>query len=246
MFHTFQDKLIFLPTQLPNDFAYSFDKPFQELFLTANDGARLNALHFEVDNPKGLILYFHGNAGDLSRWGEITSKFTDFGYDVIVMDYRGYGKSTGERSESALNEDAQLFYDYAKERFEEQQIILYGRSLGTGLASYLTSINQPGKLILETPYYSLLEVAKDRFPLLPVKQLIKYTIPSHKYLADTKVPIRIFHGTEDRVVPYESGVKLYESIENADRKLYTIPNGRHNDLDQFEIYQNGIQSELGN
>ncbi|MCL6266005.1 alpha/beta hydrolase [Flagellimonas myxillae] len=244
MFYTFQEKLIFLPTQLPQDYQYSFDQPFEELFLDTPDGSRLNALHFVLENPKGLILYFHGNAGDLSRWGQIASTFTELGYEVIVMDYRGYGKSTGERSEELLYEDAQRFYDLAKEKHPEEKIIVYGRSLGTGIASHLVSNNKPKKLVLETPYYSLLEVAQGRFPFLPVNYMLKYRLPSHKYLESVSAPIRIFHGTEDRIVPYASGEKLFKSIQQQDKIMYTIPNGQHNDLDQFEIYQNGIKKEL--
>ncbi|WP_237561726.1 alpha/beta hydrolase [Flagellimonas algicola] len=244
MFYTFQEKLIFLPTQLPSDYAYSFDQPFEELFLEAPDGAQLNALHFKVNNPKGLVLYFHGNAGDLSRWGSIGSTFTNLGYEIVVMDYRGYGKSSGERSEAVLYADAQLFYDHVKGIYDESQIVLYGRSLGTGIASHLASNNTPKKLILETPYYSLVDVAKGRFPILPVGQMLRYRLPSFQYLKSVQAPIRIFHGTEDRVVPYESGKKLFESIPKSDKKMYTIPGGRHNDLEGFEIYKNGLKSEL--
>ncbi|MEX0360920.1 MAG: alpha/beta hydrolase [Allomuricauda sp.] len=244
MFYTFQEKLIFLPTQLPNDYEYSFDQPFEELFLDAPDGAQLNALHFMVDNPKGLVLYFHGNAGDLSRWGNIGTAFTALGYEIVVMDYRGYGKSSGERSEELLYADAQLFYDHVRGIYDESQIILYGRSLGTGIASHLGSNNNPKKLILETPYYSLVDVAKGRFPILPVGQIMRYKLPSFEFLKSVEAPIRIFHGTEDRVVPYESGKKLFNSISNPDKKMYTIPGGRHNDLDGFEIYKNGLKLEL--
>lgn len=244
MFYSLQEKLIFLPTQLPKDYEYSFSHDFEEIFLDTPDGAVLNALHFKTDKPKGLVLYFHGNAGDLSRWGFITSDFVDLGYDVLVMDYRGYGKSTGERSEKALYEDAQRFYDHAKEIHQEDKIIVYGRSLGSGIAAHLASNNNPKKLILETPYYSLVDVAQDRFPILPVKSLLKYKMNSFEYIQKVQAPIRIFHGTEDKIVPYESGNKLYKSIPHSNKKLYTIPNGEHNNLNDFEVYQNGIRNEL--
>ncbi len=244
MFYTLQEKMIFLPDQLPEDYTYSFEDPFEELFLDTPDGGRLNALHFTIDDPKGLILYFHGNAGDLSRWGHIGASFTQFGYEVLIMDYRGYGKSVGERTEDILYQDAQLFYELAKERFEEKDIILYGRSLGTGIASFIASKNAPKKLILETPYFSLVDVAKGRFPFLPVGYLMKYKLPSHTYLQEVKAPIRIFHGTNDRVVPYKSGKKLFESISNPDKVIYTVPEGEHNNLEGFKVYQDGIEKEL--
>lgn len=244
MFYSLQEKLIFLPTQLPSDFEYTFDHDFEEIFLEATDKARLNALHFKTKDPKGLVLYFHGNAGDLSRWGEISSAFVDLGYNVLVMDYRGYGKSTGERSEEKLYSDAQLFYDFALDSYSEKDIVLYGRSLGSGIAAYLAAHNRPRKLILETPYYSLMDVAQDRFPFLPVKQMLTYELKSFEYVQQVKAPIRIFHGTEDSVVPFSSGNKLYEAIPNADKKMYVIPDGGHNNLSSFELYQNGIREEL--
>src|SRR5690606_27747080 len=113
----FQESFIFLPSTLPQEYSFSFPTPFEELFLESEDGAVLNALHFKAENPKGVILYFHGNAGDLSRWGEITQGFTKHSYDVLVMDYRTYGKSKGKLSEESLYSDAQLFYDYVNELY---------------------------------------------------------------------------------------------------------------------------------
>ncbi len=244
MLYTLQEKLIFLPTQLPDNYEYSFTHNFEEIFLNSPDGARLNAIHFKRENPKGLILYFHGNAGDLSRWGEITSSFVELGYDILVMDYRTYGKSTGKLSEAALFKDAQLFYEYVVNLYAEESIIIYGRSLGASIATHLASNNTPAKLILETPFYNLLDVAQDRFPFLPVKHVLKYKLNSFEYIQNVKSPIRIFHGTDDNIVAYASGKKLFDVISNKDKKLYTIENGNHNDLNDFEAYQKGIRIEL--
>ena len=124
-------------------------------------------------------MYFHGNAGDLSRWGQIVSYYVDLQYDVFIMDYRTYGKSTGKLSEQALYDDAKVCYDYLKEKFDPSRITLYGRSLGTGIATQLASFNKAQRLILETPYYSLVDVAKERFPFLPVQSLMQYELPSY-------------------------------------------------------------------
>lgn len=244
MLHNFQEKLIFLPSQLPLDYEYSFAQNFEEFFLDTEDGARLNALHFKTKDSKGLILYFHGNAGDLSRWGKIASGFLDLGYDVLVMDYRTYGKSTGKLSEEALYSDAQLFYDHALNIYAEEDIIIYGRSLGTGIATQLASNNTPKKLILETPFYSLLDVAKKRLPFLPLKQVLKYSMPSFKNIQKVSLPICIFHGTDDTVVAYASGKKLFDVIPNPNKKMYTILGGAHNNLANFEVYWTGIREEL--
>tara|TARA_R110002124_G_scaffold129985_2_gene291742 strand:- start:3047 stop:3868 length:822 start_codon:yes stop_codon:yes gene_type:complete len=239
----FQKKLLFLPTTLEQNYQYQFDYPFEELFLKTEDNATINALHFKVNNPKGVILYFHGNAGDLSRWGKITEYFVAMQYDVLVMDYRTYGKSTGKLSEQAFYKDAQFCYDYLLKHYSEKEITLYGRSLGTGIASYLVSKNQPRQLILETPYYSILDIAKQRFPMFPVNQLLKYNFPTFQYLPKAKCPITIIHGTDDSIVPYSSGKKLSElGLDNL--KFITIEGGSHNDLINYEAYENVIFQRL--
>lgn len=240
----FQEKLIFRPTTLSQDFTFNFSNPFEELFLKAEDGAVINAIHFKTENPKGVILYFHGNAGDLSRWGKITEFFVEKNYDVFVMDYRTYGKSKGTLSEQALYNDAQMCYNYVLERYAASEITIYGRSLGTGMATYLASNNNPKKLILETPFYSLTDVAKYRFSLFPTKKLLKYDFPSYKYVQDINCPILIFHGTDDGVIPYASSEKLFNSMNQKDKMFFTIENGEHNNLIEFDSYRKQIQKIL--
>lgn len=244
MIYFIQEKLIFLPTRLPDNYQYQFDVPFEELNLDSEDGARLNAIHFKCQEPKGVILYFHGNAGNLARWGEITQSFTEFNYDLVIMDYRSYGKSKGRLSESALYEDGQLFYDYVIRQYKEEEVILYGRSLGTGIATRLASQNNPGKIILETPYYSLKDIGQKKFPYLPVKWLLKYEFNSYEYVQNISCPIVVFHGSNDEVIPLESGKKLFESIPNSDKEFYLVQGGRHNNLASFETYLKGIRKTL--
>lgn len=239
----FQEKLMFFPTSLEQDYEYHFSYPFEELFLETEKGATINAIHFKAKNSKGVILYFHGNAGDLSRWGSITEYFVEKNYDVLVMDYRTYGKSVGKLSEAAFYKDAQFCYDYLLKHYSENEITLYGRSLGTGIASYLAAENSPKQLILETPYYSIEDVAKHRFPMFPVEKLLQYHFPTYKYLPNAKCPITIIHGTEDIVVPHISGKKLSElEIENLD--FITVDGGEHNNLIEFQDYNKTIDSIL--
>ncbi len=240
-----QEKLIFLPTTLPQDYSYSFSRPHEEIFLKSADGAVLNGLHFKQHHPAGAIVYFHGNAGDLSRWGAIVTLLVDKGFDVIVMDYRTYGKSTGKLSETALFEDGQLFYDYAKNRYSEKDILLYGRSLGTAIATKLASQNKPKQLILESPFYSLEDIARKRFPFLPVKWLLRYKLKSNEYIRQAHCPVAIFHGTDDSVVPYDSGKRLFHSITAKQRVLITVNGAGHNNLAGFEKYLRGLDRVLG-
>ena len=240
----FQENLIFLPTQLPQEHSYVMDSTFEELFLDTEDGARLNGLHFKVENSKGTILYYHGNAGDLQRWGEISQFFVDLQYSVIVMDYRGYGKSTGKRSMEALYLDSELWYEYAKQHYSENEIILYGRSLGTTFATFVASRNQPKNLLLESPFYSIEEVAKSKFPILPVKSLLHYKFPTYQYINKVICPITIYHGTDDSVIKYKQGERLFESIEKDAKTMISVPGGGHNDLVLFEEYLDTIGEAL--
>ncbi len=239
----FQEKLIFQSKKLNKNFAYTFNKEFEEINLTTEDNASINALHFKVKNPKGIILYFHGNRGSLERWGTITSKFTDYGYDVFVMDYRGYGKSTGKRKEQSLYNDALLCYDYIKKSYSENNIILYGRSLGATFATYAASQNNPKKLLLESPFYNLANTANFHYPFSPTF-LLKYKFRSDEYITKVKSPITIFHGTKDDVTPHKGGRKLFEKATVQHKEFVSIDNGTHHDLAGFELYTSKIKKLL--
>jgi fermentation-respiration switch protein FrsA (DUF1100 family) len=193
---------------------------------------------------KGLIIYFHGNAGDLSRWGYVTEFYVDIGYDVVIMDYRGYGKSTGPLSQANLLSDAQAVYDAYRASLPEERIVLYGRSLGTGIAAYIAANNKPGKLILETPYYNFVSLAQFHMPIFPAKLALKYRFKSNEYVQRVNCPIYIFHGTADRVVPYEQGQRLFESIGMGKATMYTIEGGGHNNLIDFKEFREGMEEVL--
>lgn len=239
-----QEKILFLPTTLVQDYNYEFRYPFEELFFETAEDVTINAIHFKAENPKGVILYFHGNAGDLSRWGIIGEHFVSLNYDVLIMDYRTYGKSKGKLSEQGFYDDASYCYSYLLQQYNEDDIILYGRSLGTGIATYLASKNEPKQLILETPYYSILDVAKHRFPIFPVKGLLKYEFPSNTFITSVKCPITMFHGTADSVIPYRSAQKLNDISPKEFTNFITIEGGKHNNLISFGKYKEGIISIL--
>lgn len=239
-----QEKFIFLDEALPENYSFESVVPFEEIFLVGQDEGKLNALYFKANTSQGVIIYFHGNKGNLTRWGDVVSPMTAYGYDVLVMDYRGFGKSTGKRNQSNLLADAELFYNWCKERYEEDQIILYGRSLGTGLASYLAGKNEPQQLILETPYYSLAKAAQRFYPIYPSKLALRYNFRSFKYLRDAKCPISIFHGTEDSVVPYEQGMELAESLLPKKVNFVTIEGGEHRNLADFRLFHQELDKIL--
>ena len=235
--YTAQKRMIFQGWYLPESHVYQFTHEFEEIFIDNPDGSKINAIHFKAQNPKGVILYFHGNAGHLQRWGEITGYLVDKGYDLFIMDYRGYGKSTGEIDESSLYEDAQRCYDHIAAAYEASRIYIYGRSLGTSMATKLAINNPTPHLILEAPFYSLADVAKYRFPIFPVEKLLKFELSNFKHLSEVEHPITIFHGTEDFVVPFDSGKKLADSFESKKVNFITIEGGGHSNLADFDTYQ---------
>ena len=244
----FQEKVVFLPVILPHDHTYDFENDFEEyLWDTPFDG-KINALHFRIKNPKGVIAYFHGNADNLHRWGKIAVEFTKFGYDVLVMDYRGYGKSSGPRNEEYLYSDAQFFYDFAKENYGENKIIVYGRSLGGAFATKIAGENQPKMVILEATFYNLQDIVNRWLPgkvTDRVSPKMTYHFLSNENILKVKVPLYHFHGTKDFTVPLKSGRKLFEAFKNRHpkipKKFIEIKGGTHDDLIKFEEFK----TELG-
>lgn len=242
--YSFQEKLIFIPSKMPLNHQYDFCQNFEEFYLTAEDGAKLNAVHIKQDNAKGVVLYFHGNSGNISHLNHVANLLEQKGYDAFLVDYRTYGKSSGEMSEDALKKDAQLFYNHALTKYDEDEIILYGRSFGTGIATGLAASNTPKKLILESPFYSAVELGKHRFPIFPITWLSQYRFPSNEYVKQIKCPIFVFHGTDDSIIPYQQAERLYKAIPGADKKMYRIEGGGHNYLQDFDVFKAGMNEVL--
>ena len=242
IFYTLQEKIIFRPVSLELSHEFDFDVPFEELFFKTDENTTINALLFKAEMSKGVILYFHGNAGNLDRWGEITSQFTRYNYDVLVIDYRNYGKSSKTLSEEGLYHDALFCYDWLLTQ-GYKNIITYGRSLGCAMASYVASKRTVNYLILETPFYNLADVAMSRFPMFPVKKLIKYHFPNNEFAKQIQAPVAIIHGTKDRVVPMESALKLYK-VYGEQSNFIKIEGGMHNNISDFGLFWDRISEIL--
>ena len=236
-FYLFQEKIIFQSKRLDKNFNYTFAKKFEELNLKTKDKSTINALHFKAENPKGVLLYFHGNKGSLKRWGDMVSPYTDYNYDVFVMDYRGYGKSNGKRSENEMYNDAQVAYNHLKNTFNESDIVVYGRSMGATFATFVASENKPKQLILEAPFYSLVDAINGNFPFLPFNTLLKYKFESNKFISKVSSSTTIFHGDKDALISIKSSKKLYESSNKEITDFVTIKNGTHHNLKTFEVYK---------
>ena len=244
-----QEEMLFQKAVLPETHVFTYEEPFKEIFLDTDRHARLNALYFYVEQPKGIVLYFHGRGGNLdNNMGRISHEFTDRGYDFFAIDYRGFGKSRGKLSEDALYQDADYSYNFLLDYFPEDQIIIYGCSLGTGVATYVASRHRPKGLILEAPYYSILDLTPRRVPYIPrflIPILLKYHFRTDKWILNVDSPIHIFHGTDDELVPYASSTRLIELIEEKDdASLISIEKGRHNNLSHYPKYQLKIDQIL--
>ena len=150
----FQERFLFHPEKLPADFQFQYEnQEVDEYNLDLPDGTIINGLHFKVKKPKGLVYYLKGNSKSIKGWGKFAVDFTIHNYDVIMIDYRGFGKSTGKLSQESMKYDALYIYDRLKEKVKEEHIIVYGRSLGTGLATKVASMNKPKALVLACPYF---------------------------------------------------------------------------------------------
>lgn len=243
----FQEKILFRNTKIEINYKYQFKGNFEEMWFHPQANVDLNALYFKTDSlkRKGLILYFHGNADDLRRWGKYAEDFTKNGYDILMMDYRQFGKSTGKLSEEAFHSDARYIYEWARKRFPENEIVIYGRSLGTGIATRLASETNPKMLLLETPYFSLIDVGMSYLPIVPFDFLLRYKMRTDLYIKQVRCPIHLFHGIKDEIVPYKSSLKLVALLNKKPSEiLTTIPNGKHKNLGEFQEYHKALDSLL--
>ncbi|MCE7984925.1 MAG: alpha/beta fold hydrolase [Caldilinea sp. CFX5] len=237
-----QERLLFFPTKVPPDYRYPFPQPYTEVMLPVS-GAALNVVHFTRSDPNGVILYLHGNGDIIARMEPLADFFLGLGYAVVIPDYRGYGKSTGAiTSEQALHADMAAVYRYVQEHYAENQITIYGQSMGTGFAARLAAENRPARLILESPYDSVRAMAERQFPWLP-RFLLKYQLRTDLLLPKVTCPVYLIHGTADPVIPYVASEILYALIP-GEKELLTVTGGGHNLLLRDERVRAFLQKIL--
>jgi uncharacterized protein len=244
-YYLVQERFIFVRFRIPRTYTFRFPGPFEEKWLKVEDGAELHALYFKAPDPKGVVLYFHGNTGSLRRWGRRAPRFTSLGFDVLMPDYRGYGKSRGRMSEDALHDDAQRWYDLLFQHWPQDRIALYGRSLGSGMAVPLAAANRPRALILEAPFCDLADAAMHYLPILPYRLLLRFGFRNDKAIRRVTCPVTILHGRRDNVVPFTSALKLYAAIPaEVPRELVAFPKGHHSDLYRFPRFRVRVAQAL--
>jgi alpha-beta hydrolase superfamily lysophospholipase len=241
----FQDKIMFRPEVLAANYNYNFHEPYKEVNLPFNEQTNINIVQFTTKDsvPRGVVLYFHGNKRNIDRYAQYASTFTKHGYEVWMIDYPGYGKSTGTLTEQRVYDWALIFYKLARARFSPDSIIIYGKSMGTGFATQLASIRDCKKLILETPYYSFPSVIGAYFPIYPVERIIRFKVPTWQYMQQVTAPVTIFHGTSDGVIRYSNCQKLKTVLKPND-EFITIDGGSHNDLSTYPLFQQKLDSLL--
>ncbi len=239
-----QDYILFHPEQRAKDEKWTFDIPHREINVPFNDNANMNVVQFmAADSPRGVVLYFHGNRKNIEWYARYANNFTKHGYEVWMIDYPGYGKSTGTLTEESLYAYAEQLYKLALPRFKPGNIILYGKSMGTGIAAWLATRKNCQQLVLETPYYSMRTLVQHYLPVYPVSRIIHYNLPTYSYLPEVIVPVTIFHGTHDGVIPYSQAERLKPLLKKGDA-LVTIPGGSHNNLNDYPQFHQKLDSLL--
>lgn len=235
LFYFGQHIFFFRPEILPSHFTYEYAFPFEEHTFDTTDGGRINAVHFSVPNRRGIICYLKGNSRSIKGWGKFARDFLGKGFDFFMTDYRGFGKSRGRRTEQRLYSDAQQVYDWIAGQYAPEEIILYGRSFGSGIAAYIASRNTPGMLILDCPYYSFTYQIRRFAGFLPLRWLLKYHLPTFRYLEQVQCPIYILHGDRDFLISFRQSEMLRDLYPDK-VKLIPIRGGWHNNLPMMPQY----------
>jgi len=238
-----QEKLIFHPERLPKDHRFLFPVPFEEVVVDSG-GVGIHTLLFPKENSEGVVLFFHGNAGSLHSWGGVYADFASIPYDLWIMDYRGFGKSEGKLSgEADLMADAQALFDAAQQRYAGKEVVLYGRSIGTGVASALAAKHPPKMLILETPYYNFPDLVAQLAPWAPAP-LLRYRLMNDEHIRNQPFPVHLIHGDRDELIPVSSSKRLAELGPHI--QFHQINGAQHNNISAFARYHKLLQDLFRN
>ena len=227
-----EKKLIFHPQKYPEGVwdTSNFGFPVEDVYFKSADGVWLHGWYVPASQPEGTLLWFHGNAGNLThRWGNI-AQLRFLNLNVFIFDYRGYGRSEGQPSEAGIYRDAEAAYLtlMQKKEVSPERLILFGRSLGAAPATHVALKHPAAGLILESAFTSARDMADALFPVLPVGFLIRSDMNVLERVAQIKIPKLILHGNKDEVVPYALGKKLFQAAAEP-KTFYEIENAGHND-----------------
>ncbi len=229
LMYLFQAAFVYFPTRNIAVTPEIRDLAYEDVWLYTDDDIRIHGWYVPSDRDRGYVLFFHGNAGNISDRIESIVHFNNLGLNVLIIDYRGYGNSEGRPSEQGTYRDAEAGWRYLTEVREASpsHIILFGRSLGGGVASWLASQVEAGGLVLESTFTSAVDLASDIYPMFPVRLLMYIRYPVTEYLKDITMPVMVAHSVDDEIIPYYHGRKLYEQL--SEPKMWLEMQGGHND-----------------
>ena len=202
---------------------------YQNVQLVTADGINLHGWFIPGKNAKGTVLFFHGNAGNISHRLESIDIFNKLDLNVFIFDYRGYGKSEGKVTEKGTYRDAEAAWNYLTESrgINAKQIVIFGRSLGASIASWLASKHPPAALVIESGFTSIPSMAKRIYPFLPVRWLTYFQYDTKKYVSKISCPILVVHSKNDEIIPFEEGLEIFQAAPKT--KQFLEMSGGHND-----------------
>ena len=206
----------------------------QEVVLDTADGEKVIAWHVPPRGDKPVVLYFQGNGGALQHRVDRFRALTGDGTGLLALSYRGYGGSSGSPTEPGLIADATAAYEFAIARYPAQRIVLWGESLGTGVAIALAADRKVAGIMLQAPFTSAVDIGARAYPFLPVRLLMKDQFRSDERIGKIKAPLLVLHGALDRVIPLAFGERLF-ALANEPKRFVRIANGDHNDLDSYGV-----------
>jgi fermentation-respiration switch protein FrsA (DUF1100 family) len=230
LMYVFQRSLMYFPDRARTPPAAAGLPQAEEVTLTSADGESLIAWYIPPKDSKPLVIYFHGNGGALNLRADRFRWLTTDGFGLLGLSYRGYGGSSGKPSETGFLLDASAAYDFAAARYPSGRIVLWGESIGTGVAIALAAERPIGGLILDAPFTSAADIGASAYPFVPVRWFIKDSFRSDERIGRVKAPLLVLHGELDRIIPIKFGERLF-TLANEPKQMVRLPSGGHVDLD---------------
>jgi hypothetical protein len=223
-----QPNMVFYPLSAHDQTPGNWGLEYEDVFLDADDDIQLHGWFIPREGASKVVLFFHGNAGNISHRGESIKIFHRLGLNVFIIDYRGYGKSTGKPSEKGMYADAKSAWQYLnRERvIYEDDIIIFGRSLGGVIASQLASEVDAGKLIIESAFSSSRDMARKIFPVMSNVIFMRYCFNAVENVKQIQSPILIAHSLDDDIIPFSLGKKIFKAANEP--KSFFRMRGDHN------------------
>lgn len=236
-----QESLLFHPDPLPRDHVFALESDVHELSVPV-PGAVISVLQLRLPQPKGVVFFLHGNAGNLESWFVNTALYRELNYDLVMLDYRGYGKSTSRiESEAQLHADVDAVWAAVAHRYQGLVQVVLGRSLGTALAARWASEHQPALTVLVSPYCSMADMAAEHYSFVP-RFLLRYPLNTCEFSATLKGSVLLIHGEKDALIPPQHSERIQARAPQA--KLLRVEAAGHNDVHQFEGYLQGLRQAL--